>query len=145
MIHSLNWILGYPAEGRRKTSWLSNHLIYEEGEMSVPEDLIKILIYHGFIRREHAVAFHRYVDKGKEEITSNIDLLPTTHEEIRLEKTLLVRAQSYSIFFKIFLGLDRFLKKRLTEEEYARAMGNYKKSIPHVVVNLPPTRLKKRR
>lgn len=105
--------------------------------MSVPEDLIKILLYHGFIRREHAVAFHRYVHRSKEEITANIDLLPTTREEIRLEKTLLVRAQSYRIFFKIFLGLDRLLKKKLTEEEYARAMANYKKSINHIVVNLP--------
>lgn len=105
--------------------------------MSVPEDLIKILLYHGFIKREHTVAFHRYVNRSKVEITSNIDVLPTIREEIQLEKRILVRAQSYDVFFKIFLGLDRLLKKRLTEEEYAHAMRNYKKSIPHVVVNLP--------
>ncbi len=100
--------------------------------MSVQKDLIQILIDHGFIKKEEADLFHRYVNNSKEETYHSDDLFPTSDEENRLEKIIVNRQDNLRVFSDIIREVDLLLKKILTPDEYDQVIEECIKTVGYV-------------
>ncbi len=105
--------------------------------MIFPVDLIRILKHNGFIKWKEAGKFHKYIVRSKEETLDAADALPTTPEDIRLEKTLVSRVRNLSVFLEILSDVEKLLKVRLTAKVFDRAVANCPKTLAYIIYRLP--------